>query len=153
MSEQEAVFFVFLLLIMAGLSIVVLGMRHRSKVVEMEHRERLAMIEKGLLPAPERDPRQFYNGLYARRRASLGSPRALSIGIVVIGFGLGLALLIGFAGGAGDVAVGIGGAIAVLGAAFVVNALVNRSAAAPPFEPAERPGSPAPPPPGPGPER
>lgn len=120
-------------------------MRHRAKMLEMEHRERLAMIEKGLMPSPERDPRQFYDTFHTRQQATLGSRRAMSAGIVVIGFGLGLALLIGFAGGDGDVAVGIGGAIAVLGAAFVVNALIHREPAAPPVQPVQRSGPPAPP--------
>jgi hypothetical protein len=143
MGEQQLIFFVFVLLIVSGVGIVLMGMRHRGKILEMEHRERMAMIEKGLMPPPERDPEQFHGG-FRRRSPPPGSQRAMSVGVVVIALGLGLAFLIGFAGGSGDVAVGLGGAIAVLGAAFVVNALIKRGSGEP-LAAARRPGLSAPP--------
>ena len=59
----------------------------------------------------------------------------MTLGILLIGFGLGLGLLIGFAGGAPDSAVGVGGAVVVLGAAMVVNAVVLDRRGGPPPSP------------------
>jgi hypothetical protein len=55
----------------------------------------------------------------------------MTLGILFIGLGLGLGMLIGFAAGAPDAAAGVGGAIVMLGAALVVNALVKARAVAP----------------------
>ena len=71
------------------------------------------MIERGLLPAPE-----FEGGA-----APAASQRSLSLGIIVVGLGLGLIVLIGIAGGALDIGLGVGGAIAILGAAFIVRSI------------------------------
>jgi hypothetical protein len=108
--------------IFGGLAIVALGIHHRYKVREFLHRERLAMIEKGLTPPPEVDPDAFEASL--ARQAQSGSARAdrqRTSGIVLIAVGLGLMLLIGVAGGETDAAIGVGGAIVLLGIALVVN--------------------------------
>jgi hypothetical protein len=104
-------------MIIGGVVIVVAGMRHRARMMEMAHRERLAMIERGLTPPPE------LSAAYQARPAAR-SNRLLSFGIVIVGLGLGLAMLIGFASREPEIAVGVGGAIVVLGAAFIVTALV-----------------------------
>lgn len=130
---QEAQVFLILsaLVIVAGFGIIVLGLRHRGKMLEMLHRERLAMIERGLAPSPEHDPGRLrepfpFQGVdrtwprHPRARPS----RTLSMGIFIIAVGLGFAMLIGFAADTPRVGVGIGGAIALLGAAFVVMALL-----------------------------
>lgn len=124
--QAEEVFLTFsAMVIVAGFLIVVLGLRHRTKMLEMAHRERLALIERGLAPAPETNPARFY-GHYARRNAGPRAQRSLAVGILIIGFGLGLAVLMAFAAGEPRVGAGIGGAIAVLGGAFVVTSLVAR---------------------------
>jgi peptidoglycan/LPS O-acetylase OafA/YrhL len=52
------------------------------------------------------------------------SNRLLSLGIVVVGLGLALTMLIGFASRDANLAAGIGGAITIIGAAFIVTAYV-----------------------------
>jgi hypothetical protein len=126
MDPEAAIVVVFAIAVLAGIIVVVSGMRHRAHVLEMAHKERLAMIERGIMPPPERDPATFDDSWRAH---SLGSQRMLSAGIVMMGFGIALGMLITFAGGAPGSGIGVGGAIALIGAAFVVNA---RFAGSPP---------------------
>src|ERR1700756_1339921 len=69
----------------------------RPRVRELEIRERIAMIERGLVPPPEVDPRGFDRALGpqdAIHPRSLGS-RHRRAGTILIGLGFGLMLLIG----------------------------------------------------------
>jgi hypothetical protein len=100
-----------------GVIIIVVGIQQHTKKLEMRHRERLAMIERGLAPGPEKDPAAF-NGWQRRRAQPPG--RSTSIGVVAIALGIGLMLMIGVAGGAGEAAIGVGGSIVVLGIAFII---------------------------------
>ena len=131
------------LIIVGGILIILMAMYQRGKRREMHHRERLAMIERGLAPPPELDPSAFDEP--PRRH-----PPATGVGIVIVALGLGLWLIIGVAGGNEDAAAGVGGAIAVLGAAFItLGELQRRSqepvlrtgASPPPTHPPEPPGS------------
>jgi hypothetical protein len=109
------------LFILGGVAVIVMAMHQRSKRIEMEHRERLAMIERGITPSPETNPAQF--------EASLGRPavsRYTTLGVAVVGIGIGLMLLIGVAAGEPDTGIGVGGAVMVLGAAFIVNGYLRR---------------------------
>ena len=99
----------------------------RAKTRELLHRERLAMIEKGLMPPPEawavRAPAPSEGAL---------TPRYRSVGVVITALGLGLMLIIGVAAGQERIGIGIGGAIAVLGVALFVNSyLVSGGGSAP----------------------
>jgi len=131
----------------------------RARVRELEVRERIAMIERGLVPPPEVDPRGFDREMdrHARRydrryaRFSSRSVRHRRSGVTVMGIGLGLMVLIAFAGGDPNVAVGVGGAILVLGVAFFINGMLDTSEEPPaPFgqryaTPSTPPGAPMPP--------
>ncbi len=126
MDGPEFAILIFSLMIVAGLAILWMAMSSRWRIREMQHRERLAMIERGLLPSPERDPGAF------ERRTGLGTTpvsqagaRSRSAGIIMIGFGLGLMMLIAFAAGATDMGIGVGGAFALLGVAFYVNGVLS----------------------------
>ena len=117
MQQETAVAVVFSLIVLGGVVVIVAGMRNRARILEMAHRERLAMIERGLTPPGD------LGGAYFERPAARSS-RMLSLGIVIVGLGLGLALLIGVrVARAGD-----RGRrrrpVVVLGAAFIVTALV-----------------------------
>jgi hypothetical protein len=120
MSELISVIVISITLI-GGVTIVLAGIYQQIRTREMAHRERLAMIEKGLVPPPESDPEAFEQ---AMKRPSRGSSRATAAGVVTIAVGAGLALLIGLTAGRPDVGIGIGGAIAILGVAFVINGYV-----------------------------
>jgi hypothetical protein len=119
---------------LGGVVIILAGLRYRAHLKELRHRERLAMIEKGIVP-PATEPHEIYGrGL---------KQRSLSFGIIVVGLGLALMLLIGVAGGALETGVGVGGSIAILGVAFIVRSVF----AAPPDPPAHPPRWPDAPPP------
>jgi len=122
LDETGVIIVTFGLLTVAGIAIMWMAIESRRRLREMEHRERLAMIERGLMPSPELDPEGFELGL-ARTRAPEGSAasRWRTAGVMMIGLGLALMFLISFAGGEGDVGVGVGGAFVVLGIAFCVN--------------------------------
>jgi hypothetical protein len=118
-----------LVVIIGGVVVIALGMFQRTKVLEMAHRERLAMIERGLVPPPSEHAEM--RGDPVRGVLTAKVRRSMTLGILLIGLGLGLGMLIGFAGGAPDAAVGVGGAVVVVGGALVVNALVMARGPAP----------------------
>ena len=145
MNSESAIALVFGTAVIGGVIVVIAGMLHRAKILEMAHRERLAMIERGLTPSV--DVVQAY-----RDQPSARGRRLLSAGIVVVGLGLAIGMLIAFASREGVVAIGVGGAIVVMGAAFIATALVVRGMAGPENRPSavstpwiDRPPSPPPP--------
>ena len=100
----------------------------RARVRELEIRERLAMIERGLVPSPEADPTGFERAMARHQHTVVlrkGSARSRGAGVIVMGLGMALILLIAFAGGEPGVAIGVGGALAVLGLAFFLNSLIG----------------------------
>ena len=119
MTQETSVVIVFAILVAGGLTIVISGMRHRARILEMMHRERIAMIDKGIVPPPERDPELFEQNV--RQRRGVAAQRMQSVAIVTIGFGLALALLISITARSPEIGLGIGGSIVVLGTALLVN--------------------------------
>jgi len=99
----------------------------RARVRELEIRERIAMIERGLVPAPEVDPRGFDRAMnrMERRDYSRGSMRHRRAGVTMMGIGFGLMVLIGFTANDASVAIGVGGFLVVIGIAFFVNSLID----------------------------
>jgi hypothetical protein len=137
----------------------------RSRVRELEIRERIAMIERGLVPAPEVDPRGFERAMgrlelherleRRQRRMYAGGARHRRAGVTLIGVGFGLMVLIAFTAGEAAVAIGVGGFLVVVGLAFFLNSYIDNAAqtpasdsgswgGAPPHTPAT-PASPTPP--------
>jgi hypothetical protein len=125
MQVEELFAMVFSIGIFAGVFIVYLGLRQRSQLLEMRHRERMAMIERGQIPLSEP------SGMAPSGRRIDGSAapasRSLSLGIIVVGLGLALATIISIAGQSPETGVGVGGAIAILGGAFIVRSLFASS--------------------------
>jgi hypothetical protein len=99
----------------------------------MQHKERMAMIERGMVPGPEDSFSQ--GGGRAVSRGPGFSTRSMSLGIVVVAIGLGLMSIISIAGEAPEIGVGVGGAFVVVGAAFIVSSLVGRHQPPPPMMP------------------
>ena len=122
MQGEELFAMVFVTGMFLGVFIIFLGLRQRSQQLEMRHRERMAMIERGQIPLSEPA-----GGPPIRRTAPAGSSRSLSVGIITVGLGLALMTIISIAGESPEVGVGVGGAVAVLGSAFIVRSLVARS--------------------------
>lgn len=121
MQFEELFAMVFIFGMFAGVFIVYLGLRQRSQQLEMRHRERMAMIERGQIPLSEP------SGMAPSGRRIDGSAapasRSLSLGIIVVGLGLAMMTIISIAGQSPATGVGVGGAIAILGGAFIVRSL------------------------------
>ena len=99
----------------------------KSRVRELEIRERIAMIERGLVPAPEVDPRGFDRAMsrLERRGSRHGSGRHRRLGVTLMGLGFGLMVLIAFTSDEWSVAVGVGGFLVIIGVAFFINSLLE----------------------------
>jgi hypothetical protein len=114
--------------ILAGCTVAIVGTLARNRVRELEIRERIAMIEKGLVPPPEVDPRGFeramaHQDLYAHHARNRPHGRHRRGGITLIGVGLGLMVLIALAGEGPRSAIGVGGFLVIMGLAFLINGL------------------------------
>lgn len=123
METELTVAMVFLAGLAAGVYVIHLGMRQQALHNEMRHRERMAMIERGQIPLEH----QREAGSVARSAMAANS-RSLSIGIIIAGLGMALAVMIAFAADSPEVALGIGGAITVVGISFIVRSLVVKPA-------------------------
>ena len=121
-GEEVATILVFAMVILAGVSLMIAAMYNRRGLREMEHRERLAMIERGLMPSPESDPGGFESaaGFKSTAESSAGV-RYRTAGVLMIGVGLALVMLITFSAGDASAGFGVGGGFAVLGAASLLN--------------------------------
>ena len=98
----------------------------RGRVRELEIRERIAMIERGMVPPPESDPEGFDRRMHSMERLHHRrdvAPRHRSAGVVLIAVGLGMIVLLTYAGDVPRQAIGIGGFIVILGLGFFVNSL------------------------------
>lgn len=118
--------------IVGGLVLAGLAIHRRTRLKELMYRERIAMIEKGLVPPPEVDPARFERFVRdipdagaAVRRGTGRASRQRSLGVMLIGLAMGLATIIGFAGNDLGTAVGVGGLIGFLGLAMLVNGLLS----------------------------
>ena len=121
--------FLFALLVAAGFLLIFVVLRGRTRLREMAFKERLALIEKGLVPSPEVDPERF-DALLAHKGTGAGNlkgSRYTTAGVLLMGVGGGMLLLLGFAAGVPQVGFGIGGGIAVIGLAALVNGLLFTS--------------------------
>jgi len=123
--------------VLAAPIIVIFSMWSRMRMRELQVRERIAMIEKGLVPPPEVDPAGFDRAM-ARYERSTGSDRGRRAGIMVIGVGLGLVFIISVAGDSVREGLGVGGFLVMIGLALLVNGLLEPSDRHAPVPPATR---------------
>jgi hypothetical protein len=116
----------------------------KARVRELEVRERIAMIERGLVPPPEVDPRGFDRAmvLMAQNRRHRSPGRHRRAGITLMGVGFGLMMLISVAGGAMNEGIGVGGFFVIMGLAFFINGLFDHPGDQ--FQSAPPPSSPNP---------
>src|SRR5438132_2794113 len=92
--------------IVCAFAFVIVKTLVRARVRELEIKERIAMIERGLVPPPERDPAGFDRAMDRLHRRDfdrhLPAHRVVGrhrrAGITLIGVGLGLLVLIRYAG-------------------------------------------------------
>jgi hypothetical protein len=120
-------FLIPIIAIIGSFTYVIVATLSRNRVRELEVRERIAMIERGLVPPPEVDPRGFdramdrYDHYDRHRYRSPGRHRRA--GVTLMGMGFGLMLLIGVAGDSMSSGIGVGGFLVILGLAFFINGL------------------------------
>ena len=129
MDEGLGIFLTIAVAITGGVVLMIAAMSNRRKIREMAHRERIAMIERGLIPSPEADPQRFEAaaGLPQPATPPKRGERFRTIGVSLIGFGTGLGLLIAVTGNSPEMGFGIGGAWVALGAASLLNyVLISR---------------------------
>lgn len=142
MDTRDVIYALIPVLLMVGLFVLAaLWISRRGRGRELAHRERLAMIEKGLMP-----PAELYPGgpeLYLGRPSEPGGTiskaarRFRSAGVIFVGLGVAVGLIIGLAADQPGIAAGIGGGIVAIGAAMIVNGVLGARdiAAAPPLSP------------------
>src|SRR4051794_3374767 len=85
--------------ILGGILTSIVSTMSRARVRELEIRERIAMMGRGMGPPPEADPVAFEQGMHTIDRAQhrhSGAPRFRSGGIMVISVGFGLMTLLWF---------------------------------------------------------
>lgn len=121
MRGEDAILATLALMVFAGVAVLWMSMHYRRRFREMAHLERLAMIERGLIPTPEADPERFERQTGLRQPESESAVRSRSVGVIMIGLGFAFMVLVTFAAGSPETGIGIGGAFAVLGGAFVFN--------------------------------
>jgi hypothetical protein len=97
----------------------------RRALRELEIKERVALIEKGLSPPPELMPTGSVDVV---KSPGSRADRYRTAGILFVGLGLALMLLLGAAAKIPQVGVGVGGAIALLGAALIANSIFSGGA-------------------------
>jgi hypothetical protein len=120
-------FLIPIVAIVGGITAGIVANVTRGRVRELEIRERIAMIERGMVPPPESDPDAFDRRMHsmdARQRGHV-APRHRSAGVILIAIGLGLAVLLTYAGGAPEQGLGVGGFVVILGLGFFVNSLFS----------------------------
>ena len=134
--SESTITFIFFTIVASGVIIIAMSLRNRQRMRELVMRERIAMIEKGLVPPPEVDPAfdrfdRLERLMVVRSRISASGSRYRSLGVMMIGFGLAFVVLLTFAGGVPGAGFGVGGALVILGAAMVVNGLMQSGTGGP----------------------
>ncbi|MGH9148181.1 MAG: DUF6249 domain-containing protein [Vicinamibacterales bacterium] len=123
-------YFIAVVAIAGWVLISLYGMYLRSRRREMAHRERLAMIERGIAPPPEADPAKFEaltgldDELSSVVRHDIRAGRARRAGVVLMGVGMGVGWLLAFTAGS-RIGMGVGGMIFILGLAFFLSAALD----------------------------
>ena len=124
--------------IVGGIIYAIMREQAAARLRELEVRERIAMIEKGFIPPPEANPRAFEQAMEAidqtaatadhaaGARFHRGPERHRSAGITLIGIGLGLMLMLGIAAESPERGIGIGGFVAMIGLASLINGIFLR---------------------------
>src|SRR5438128_3794758 len=128
--EHAWPFLIPIVAIVGAFATAIIATISRARVRELEIRERIAMIEKGLVPPPEVDPGGFDRAMGERERDRYAQHvryrpvgRHRRVGIILMGIGFGLMVLINFGGGDVGHGIGVGGFLVIIGLAFLINSL------------------------------
>jgi len=137
-------FMIPIVAIVGGLIVAAINSISRGRVRELEIRERIAMIERGMVPPPETDPHGFERQMHVVEQVQhrYAGSRFRSGGIIVMAVGFGLMLLIASSGPVRE-GVGVGGFLVILGLGLLVNSFFSSAPhPAPPRPPNSGPGGP-----------
>ena len=138
-------FLIPIVAIVGGIIAGIVASVTKGRVRELEIRERIAMIERGMVPPPESDPEGFDRRMQSVQliQREHVAPRHRSAGIVLMAVGFGMMVLLTYAGGVPRQGLGIGGFLVILGLGFFVNGLFAPRPTLPPRsnEPPVPPGS------------
>lgn len=137
---DHVVFYIPIVAIAGGFLIAGLAIYAHVRRREFEHRERLAMIEKGIAPSPpppegdqlRRDP--TLGGVLPTTSDVVGSEAGVRLrrgGFIVMAIGLGLGFMIWMTSHEGHDALGLGGFLMILGAAIFLSSYFDRRQDAP----------------------
>lgn len=118
--------------IIGGFVLASLGVYAGIRRREFEHRERLAMIEKGIAPAAAQAKAEAEGVLPTHAEAwpsvENRGARARRAGVIVMAVGIGAAYMIWMTSHQTDDAMGIGGFLVILGAAIFLTSFFGRRA-------------------------
>lgn len=115
-------FMIPIVAIIGGITVAIVNSINRARIRELEIRERIAMIERGMVPSPEADPNGFEKRMHTVERIQhrhAGSKYRAG-GIMVMSVGFGLMMLIAFAGAPRE-GVGVGGFLVIIGLGLLIN--------------------------------
>jgi hypothetical protein len=112
-------------------TMIAIAIAYQGRLREMQIKERIALIEKGIVPPPELER----PASRARMRRYRAAQQFITIGVTFVGIGLAVGIIIAVAGGQVRAGYGVGGAIAVFGLALIVNGILVRKG--PDFDPAD----------------
>jgi hypothetical protein len=98
---------------------------------EHVHRERLAMIERGLVPPPEADPGQFERMMdwHPSRGTEMRADHSRRVGIILVALSIGFGVMMYFLNDDIRRGVGVGALLFLIGVAFLVNAMFEARSA------------------------
>jgi hypothetical protein len=119
------------LILAGGFVLAMIGFVFRQRLRELAIKERIAMIEKGLVPSPEIDPARFDMLVGGSRPSTRSAERYRSAGVIIMGLGVAMVILLTFASGAPGVAFGVGGALTIVGLAAFINGSLQRGGGPP----------------------
>jgi hypothetical protein len=120
-GESLFVAFVFAIVVLGGLGLVAYTLSGRQRLRELAIKERIALIDKGLVPSPEVDPARFETLVGLRRPVNSKAARYRSAGVIIMGLGVAMLVLLAFAAGVPEIGFGVGGGLAILGLAAFIN--------------------------------
>lgn len=114
-----------LIVLVGGMGMMLVALHGRQRLKELAIQERIAMIDKGLVPSPETNPAAF-ESMLRPPRASTRALRYRSAGLVLTGMGLALTVLLFFVmpRAARGIALGVGGALTIVGFTILGNGLL-----------------------------
>ena len=137
-------FGVAIVAIAGGILSGIFASAQRARIRELEIRERIAMIERGMVPPPEADPNGFERRMDAvdRIQHRYAGNRFRSGGIMVMSVGFGLMTLLWFVGVQSE-AIGVGGFLVMIGLGLLVNSVFSAPRPLPPTQPPPPPSAPS----------